>query len=184
MNRTLLGCFLLGLNLCLGATATAGGPSLELNLSEQIDVHHMIPTPQPPASQGLDLQLDHEVRASLIEKIVLSEGQALLGTDYVLGANGEKAVDCSSLIQRIFRRVGLNLPRTAREQAAVGVPVKVTDVEPGDLLFYRWGKRGLHVAVYLPGDQILHASTSRREVVVTALNPDWNKRLVGARRLL
>ncbi|MGQ0530732.1 MAG: C40 family peptidase [Panacagrimonas sp.] len=184
MTRTLLACLLLGLNLCLGTTAAASDAPLQLNLTEQIDVHRLTPAPQTPSPQAVELKLDPEVRASLIEKIVLSAGQSLLGTDYVLGANDAQAVDCSSLMQRIFRRVGLNLPRTAREQAVVGVAVKAADIEPGDLLFYRWGKRGLHVAVYLPGDQILHASTSRREVVVTTLNPDWNKRLVSARRLL
>lgn len=184
MNRTILGSLLLGLNLCFSASVLANIPPLDLRFSEQLNVQPMTSFIEPGSMTGLHLRMTTEVRSSLIHEVVLSEGKSLLGTDYVLGADGDEAVDCSSLVQRMYRSVGLDLPRTAREQASVGTAVKAAEVEPGDLLFYRWGKRGLHVAVYLPGDRILHASTSRREVVVTALNKTWKKRLVSARRPL
>lgn len=184
MNRTLIGSLLLGLNLCFSTAALAYIPPLGLRFSEHLDVQTVAATVPSASAQGLQLRMATDVRTSLIRDVVLSEGKSLLGTDYVLGADGDDAVDCSSLVQRMYRRVGLDLPRTAREQAAIGTAVKSADIEPGDLLFYRWGKRGLHVAVYMPGDRILHASTSRREVVVTALNKTWKKRLVGARRPL
>lgn len=130
------------------------------------------------------LELTEDASDSIVRQLVLLTGWDLLGTDYVFGGDTEAGIDCSALVRRMFRSAGIELPRTAREIADIGRPVQRDDLVAGDLLFYRWGRSGLHVAVYLPGDRILHASSGQGEVVMTALTEAWDKRLVAARRVI
>lgn len=181
-RRIAFGLLLMSLWLVApSAQAAASAPTLQLSTA----LYSAPPAPAPAASQRapLPLQAAASVRRSLI-RLALSEGKAMLGTDYVLGANDDDAVDCSSLVQRMFQAVGKKMPRTARQQLAVGRPVQYDERAPGDLLFYRWGPSGLHVAVYLDRGRILHASTGAGKVVVSDLTPAWHRRLVSARRLI
>ena len=84
----------------------------------------------------------------------------------------------------MFAAAGMRVPRTTRQQVRLGRRVKATELTAGDLLFYRWGPSGLHVAVYLEDNRILHASTGAGEVVVSELNTLWHQHMVTARRLL
>lgn len=192
MNRTasrkrLPGLFLMLLVLTMGlvpTNATANAAKPDLRISERLHLARVLPLAAERAVPVNGLQLSTSISGSIARDLVLSHGQRLIGTDYLLGSNTDEAVDCSSLVQQVFRSAGLSLPRTARELTHVGEAVAATDLQPGDLVFYRWGPSGLHVAIYMAGNRILHASSSRREVVVTALNQSWNRRMVGARRLL
>jgi cell wall-associated NlpC family hydrolase len=169
----------------IASPAQANVPIPRLQWSEHLASSTRPAEPAPaPAPAGITLRMEEDAGESLINEIVLAKGHELLGTDYVYGADSDDAVDCSSLVQRMFASAGIETPRTARELARSGHAVRNHQFVPGDLLFYRWGRAGLHVAVYLPGDRILHASTSRREVVVSSLNKTWARRMVGARRLI
>lgn len=169
----------------IAAPAQANAPIPRLQWSEHLTAPRA-PVRMTMAAPGITLRLDEDANQSLIREVVLAKGRELLGTDYVYGAasDREDAVDCSSLVQRMFRSAGIRVPRTARELVRSGHVVRKDELVPGDLLFYRWGRSGLHVAVYLPGDRILHASSSRREVVVDELNATWQRRMITARRLI
>ncbi len=169
----------------LAAPAHANVPIPRLQWADHLEAPRAIKA-APMAIPGIALRMEQDANESLIRELVLAKGHELLGTDYVYGADTERedAVDCSSLVQRMFRSAGIKVPRTARELVRSGSAVRKGQFAPGDLLFYRWGRSGLHVAVYLPGDRILHASSSRREVVVSPLNATWSRRMVTARRLI
>ena len=169
----------------LAAPAQANVPIPRLQWSDHLEAPRAFKA-APMVTPGITLRMEQDANESLIRELVLATGHELLGTDYVYGADTERedAVDCSSLVQRMFRSAGINVPRTARELVRSGRAVRNREFAPGDLLFYRWGRSGLHVAVYLPGDRILHASSSRREVVVSPLNSTWSRRMVTARRLI
>jgi cell wall-associated NlpC family hydrolase len=108
-----------------------------------------------------------------------------VGTGYRYGSStGDEALDCSGLVQQVYREAGLDLPRTAREQASLGLAVRVADLKKGDLVFYRWKPHVLHVAVYLDGGYIVHASPKNGRVVLTRINAQWLRHMVGARRVL
>lgn len=179
--RTRLGSLITLLLMTVGS-AQAATPTLRL--ADRIDPSWTRSVAPSNQAEALALQLSDDVGDSILRELVLIAGHDLLGTQYIFGANRDDAVDCSSLVQRIFRSAGIELPRTSRELVAIGEPVLHGDYAPGDLLFYRWGRSGLHVAVYLEDDRILHASTSQREVVVSALTPAWDQRMVAARRVL
>ncbi|WP_326800330.1 C40 family peptidase [Streptomyces sp. NBC_01808] len=101
---------------------------------------------------------------------VLDFLNAQVGKAYVLGATGPSSYDCSGLTQAAFRTVGVELPRTAAEQSTVGTPVAVSDVQPGDLVF--WGGTGsaYHVAVYIGDGKYLDAANPSKGVVIQEMS--------------
>jgi LysM repeat protein len=121
----------------------------------------------------------------LREKIVKT-AYKFLGVRYAFGANGNGAVDCSSLVKNIFAKYGISLPRTAREQFNVGFAVDIDELKPGDLLFFTtYAPEASHVGIYVGNGKFIHASTNFRRVTVANLNhPYFKKRFVGARRII
>ena len=83
-----------------------------------------------------------------------------LGWKYIRGGNSSRGVDCSALVQRVFRVMGIDLPRTAREQFQVGYKVAREALEIGDLVFFKRNKatRPTHVGIYLGDGRFIHAS--------------------------
>jgi cell wall-associated NlpC family hydrolase len=117
-------------------------------------------------------------------EIVLSSAESMLGMPYRLGGDAISATDCSAMVRAAFTHVGIELPRSTQDQIKLGQKVDAKNLRPGDLMFYRWGKRRLHVAVYAGGGEILHASPAAGQVIRTQLTRDWNRRLVQIRRVL
>ena len=132
----------------------------------------------------LELATSSNVGESIIRELVLLKGRAMLGTRYAYGLNEVNAVDCSALIQQLFQSAGIELPRTTHDLATIGEAVNVQSLQPGDLLFYRWKKHGLHVVVYAGDGLAIHASPGERSVVMTELNKTWSHHFVGARRVV
>lgn len=100
---------------------------------------------------------------------VVSSGEAIvatarkyLGVPYVWGGEDENGFDCSGLVQRVFAENGISLPRVSRDQARAGVPVAVSDLQPGDLVFF--GDPVDHVGIYA-GDGKMIVAPHRGEVV-------------------
>jgi cell wall-associated NlpC family hydrolase len=107
-----------------------------------------------------------------------------MGTRYVYGGTGRNGIDCSALVQNAFRACGYRLPRTAAEQARVGMRVEVKDLLPGDRLYFSAsGRRVDHTGIYMGNGLFVHASGSGRSVIVSRLADPYNWNIyVGARR--
>lgn len=84
---------------------------------------------------------------------IIAYGMAEIGKPYHYGDEGPNAFDCSGLMQWIFGKAGIKLPRTAAQQQQIVTPVK--DPRPGDLIF--WGSPAHHVALYLGNGRMLAA---------------------------
>ncbi len=118
---------------------------------------------------------------------LIAVGEDLLGTPYRFGApKGVTHVfDCSSFTQYIFNELGVELPRTSRDQADVGEKVDRGSLSQGDLLFFRTtGKSISHVAVYIGDGKMIHASSSKGISITEVDSSYWKKRYVTARRVL
>ena len=75
--------------------------------------------------------------------------------------------DCSGFVQSVYKHFGYSLPRTAASQAGVGTKVSVDSLQPGDLLFYHnYG----HVAIYIGGGQVVHASNKKTGIKISSYN--------------
>jgi peptidoglycan DL-endopeptidase CwlO len=83
----------------------------------------------------------------------LRAAESRQGRPYAWGAAGPAAFDCSGLVEWSFAQAGVALPRTAADQARTGPAVPVSQLEPGDLLFYHTDPTApgyiSHVAIYL-----------------------------------
>ncbi|GAA2379231.1 C40 family peptidase [Streptomyces sp. XM4011] len=96
---------------------------------------------------------------------VVAFAQAQLGDAYVMGATGPDAWDCSSLVQAAYASAGVSLPRTSQPQSTSGTQVSLSNLQPGDILY--WGSAGsaYHVAIYIGGGQFIGAQNSSTGVV-------------------
>ncbi|HTF08177.1 MAG TPA: C40 family peptidase [Asanoa sp.] len=93
---------------------------------------------------------------------LVSYGLTEVGKPYRYGEEGPNAFDCSGLMQWIFGHVGVQLPRTAREQQKFAT--RVSSPRVGDLVFYN--TPATHVGLYLGAGKMLHAPNSRSKVKV------------------
>lgn len=110
-----------------------------------------------------------------------------VGLRYRLGAvRPGLAFDCSGLIKWLLAAFDFEIPRTAAQQAKVGVaiPRDTAQLLPGDLLFFGHGPRVTHIGIYVGEGKYVHAANRRKGVIeseISRVGPTWWK---GARRLL
>lgn len=128
--------------------------------------------------------------AQALRDSVVSKARSQLGTRYKLGGTTpNRALDCSGLVKVVMSALDLVLPRTARQQATVGqeIPKDLAVMKPGDLLTFGRGKNISHIGIYVGEGRMIHASTTKRRVIETALtNPrsPLIKQWKGVRRLV
>jgi len=108
-----------------------------------------------------------------------------IGIPYRYGGHLPKNVDCSLLVQTVFSRHNLKLPRVAADQYNVGKPVPVQELQSGDrLYFYNRARTKIgHTGLYIGEGRFIHASSNRGKVAVDALDdPTYWSIYAGARR--
>lgn len=99
-------------------------------------------------------------------------------TPYVWAGNSlTKGVDCSGLIQQVYKQLGINVPRSTYEQAKQGKVISMGSLLPGDLVFYNTGSRdpnGIgqfsHVAIYIGNGQVIEAPGRGKTVRISNIN--------------
>ncbi len=107
------------------------------------------------------------------------------GTPYILGGSGVVGIDCSAFIQVVFQNYfGLELPRSTREQLQAGQGVHRNYIRPGDLIFFRTGRRLLHVGIAMENGDFVHASVSSGVMISNIKQDYWASRYLSTRRVL
>ena len=127
-------------------------------------------TPRQPASSAQSSDNADEL---------ISSAMGLLGVAYRYGGtSASTGFDCSGFMQHIFKRsMGVNLPRTSAAQAQMGVGVSRSELQPGDMVFFRTMGRGRisHVGLYIGNNRFIHAPRTGKRIEVTSLsNKYWN----------
>ncbi|MEM0980296.1 MAG: C40 family peptidase [Cyanobacteria bacterium P01_H01_bin.58] len=91
---------------------------------------------------------------------VIQFAQAAMATPntYLWGGTVAPNYDCSGLMQAAFRSVGVQLPRDSYQQEAFVQPIKVAELQPGDLIFFGTPERTTHVALYWENGRYIHSS--------------------------
>lgn len=91
-----------------------------------------------------------------------------LGNPYVWGGTSlTKGADCSGYVMSLYKKYGVNLPHSSRAQANCGTTIKVSEAQPGDLIFYGKGSTINHVAMYIGGGKVIHASSPKTGIRVS-----------------
>ena len=117
---------------------------------------------------------------------VVDYAKQYLGTPYVYGGNGPSSFDCSGFTSYVYRHFGYTLNRTASGQLSNGTSVSKSELQPGDLVFFRYNtsKAASHVGIYIGGGQFIHASTNTYTVKIDTLTSGHYANVyVGARRI-
>ena len=102
-----------------------------------------------------------------------------------LGGEGEKGVDCSSLIQQIYKNAfGIALPRTTISQVEKGRVINKEDTKVGDLVFFKTGYNKRHAGIIIEEGKFIHSSQKYGVIISQLSNPYWKNSYWQSRRIL
>ena len=118
--------------------------------------------------------------------LIIRKGSSVIGAPYSFGASGGGSFDCSGFTSFAFQAVQIDLPHSSRGQASLGVHVSRSDLKKGDLVIFNnpSDSRIGHVGIYIGDNNFIHASTSKGVTITSLSDSYYNKRYVGARRVI
>ena len=144
---------------------------------------YYIVSPEDYALARIRLYGEPAVRNEIVET-----AERFLGLPYQWGgSSAEGGFDCSGLTMAVYQLNGLDLPRTSRDQYAVGTPVERTELAKGDLVFFaiKGREKVSHVGVYAGEDRFIHAPGKGKTIRFDSLSDRYYMaRYVGARKYL
>lgn len=180
--RRALACALVAASLLAGGVATASAQSAPASVAAG-GASSPSESAKPFAAMSAS--------ASALRDSLVALAKAQLGRRYVRGGRTpQRGFDCSGLVQYITAALHFDVPRTAHQQARVGLAVAkdTSRLLPGDLLTFGKGKRGAsHIGIYIGGGMFVHASTKAGRVIESKLDrPLYRgvKPWLGVRRLI
>jgi cell wall-associated NlpC family hydrolase len=135
------------------------------------------------AGRGIGASVDG-LQAAPQAKAAVAFALSQLGKPYEWAEEGPDAYDCSGLVYASYLSVGKQLPRIANTQYGAGVPVLVSQLLPGDLIFFStdptdW-RQIHHVAMYIGNGKVVQAPTFGD---VVKISPIWFSEYFGASRI-
>lgn len=122
-----------------------------------------------------------------VGETVSSIAYSLVGSPYIMGANGPYGFDCSGFVQYVYSRLGISISRSSSTQLYDGVAVSYSDILPGDII--NWGySNGVstHSALYVGNGKMIHAANPSMGVVISDVGY-WlsasGTQIIGVRRI-
>lgn len=140
-----------------------------------------------PIYRSPDYTLSADVKPGRMAR-ALETALSLQGTPYRNGGDlPEEGLDCSGFVKYSFSSVGIDLPRTSSDMYNATERVSRSELQPGDLLFFKTGRRSRsinHVAIYLGNGRFIHAPRRGRTVSIDTLEQDyWRERFIAGGRV-
>lgn len=119
---------------------------------------------------------------------IVKYAQKFLGTPYVWGGNSlTSGVDCSGLVQQVYKNFGLNVSRTTFTQIGEGKAVGQNELQAGDMIFFdtdRSVKGPDHVGIYVGNGKFIHAPRPGKSVEIADMRSGYYQKLfMGGRRI-
>lgn len=139
-----------------------------------------------------DARVDY--RSSIAEQLA-DFAATLLGRKYVWGATGPRTFDCSGFTGYVFRKAGIELPRTSRMQYSEGERVERANLQAGDLMFFssprsgrgKVGHVGMVVSVDESSESVVFIHASTKKGITYQKFPDggyFSRNYIGAKRVI
>ena len=139
----------------------------------------------PPVAVIASPQTNIDNSNATLGDVIVQSAKLQLGVPYKFGGHSpSEGFDCSGLAMYSYRINGISIPRKTTDQFKLGKHITRTELNSGDLLFFRtMGRSVSHVGIYLGNDLFIHAPSSRKNIQIETLNkPYYKKRYLGARR--
>lgn len=147
---------------------------------------------QTPAGEGF-LRVEDAIIYPSLEKIprgsgkdIVAAGEKFLQLPYLWGGMSSFGYDCSGFSYSMCKANGYIIPRDAHDQAQAGKRIALTEIEPGDLLFFAYeeGKGSIHhVGIYYGEDKLIHSPKTGKCIEIIELKDTvYEKELCEARR--
>ena len=117
-------------------------------------------------------------------KKIAGLAKTLIGKPYRYGGASPRGFDCSGLVYYTHGKFGITTPRTSLQQHKKAKPIPLTQLQSGDLIFFKLNKNKIsHVGIYIGQNQFIHAPVSGKKVSASSLNdPYWRRRIAGSGR--
>jgi len=120
-----------------------------------------------------------------ITKALYKQYKKWYKTPYKYGGCSTCGIDCSSLIQQIYKDAfGITIPRTTKEQIKIGYRVSKNSTKAGDIVFFKIGYKSRHVGIIIEKGSFLHTSTKHGVTISHLSNPYWRSKYWQSRRIL
>ncbi|SDW13238.1 C40 family peptidase [Paenibacillus sp. CF384] len=131
----------------------------------------------------------HAASDSVVASNIINKGKQYMGVPYKFGAKSgiTSAFDCSSFVQYIYKKNGISLPRSSRQQAVKGTRVLKSNLKPGDLIFSDTNRDGKinHVSIYIGNGKVLQTYRVGIGVTISTFKGSiWDKTFVTARDVI
>lgn len=125
------------------------------------------PVVQPKVEEKVQTTAGGSAKGQSIANFALN----FVGNPYVWGGTSlTRGCDCSGFAMSVYANFGIGLNRTSRAQAGNGYAVSMNELQAGDLVFYAANGRSIsHVAIYIGGGKVVHASTPRTGIIVSSV---------------
>lgn len=173
--------------LCFALLATGCKPPQRTTISDYESATYSVSSGYSGSSasgtsstDGMQIQKEWEERT---RELVLDVAALAKGTPYVYGGTSLSGFDCSGFVRWAYDSVGVDLPRSAREQSQFGKSIDRASLRVGDIVAFRHPKRGYHTGLYVGNGQFIHSPRRRDVVKISSLtDPYFNTSYLGARR--
>jgi cell wall-associated NlpC family hydrolase len=167
------------------ASAAAFATTLD-EVSATGDVSRLVTDPTAAtAATDVTSAANSAVAPTTSQKAVVDAAKEYLGLPYVWGGTSKtKGVDCSGLVQSVYKSLGYDLPRLSADQARSGRPIaSMKDAQPGDLIAWNNSSRNNgadHIAIYVGNGKMIEAPRTGLNVrlVDVPSTPDYIRRIL------
>ena len=140
----------------------------KLERAVEIEIEKEEPKTQGTTSSSSSSSTSKSTGTSSVRSSMVSYAMQFLGNRYVYGGTSlTNGVDCSGFTMRIYERFGYSIPRTSSAQSSYFRKISSSEAKPGDLFFYGSGGRVSHVAMYIGGGKVIHASSARTGIKIS-----------------
>ncbi len=127
------------------------------------------------------------IEALQLRNSILNLAKAQLGIPYLYGGTSRYGFDCSGFTSYVYAKHDTQLFRCADDQMQNGLIVEYDDLQPGDLLFFRFPYTpwlAAHVGIYVGDGKMIHSGASSGICITDLSYSYWVNSYVGARRII